>query len=144
MKTNFSWLTPSEAAKLLGCSTRYVQKSIKSGKLSATTESGKYYIDRSEFFRVFPDAHKDEQARNNSRNTNESERLKVEVDMLKQMNSQKDREIDFLRDQVQSISHEKIKMLDALTSTTRLLEHKKDKEEEKPRRWRGIFTAKKD
>ncbi len=144
MKTNISWLTPKQAGALAGFTARHIQKLISSGKLSATREDGKYYIDKSEFFRVFPGAHRDERGGSISTNTAEIDRLRFEIEMLKQLNSQKDKEVDFLREQVLSISHEKLKMLDTLASTTRLLEHKKDKEEEKPRRWRGIFTAKKD
>ncbi len=40
-----------QAAELIGCSTRQVQKLIKDGSLSATRgKSNKYLIDKSEFY----------------------------------------------------------------------------------------------
>ena len=52
-----SFMSTREAAKEAGYSPRQLQNYITSGKLSATMGSdGKYLIDRSEFYRVFPDA----------------------------------------------------------------------------------------
>lgn len=131
MRDNFAWLTPKQVGELIGYSARHVQNLIVNGKLSATKEDGKYYIEKSEVFRVFPKAHKKEIEGNTSQQLVEKERLQFENAMLKDTASQKDKEIEFLRNQIEFISNEKTKMLDALSSTTRLLEYKDDKEKEK-------------
>lgn len=124
MKDSFSWLTPKQAGELAGYSARHIQNLIVSGKLCATKEDGKYFIDKSEFFRVFPKAHKKEQEGNTAQQVAEKQQLEMENRMLKEMASQKEKEIEFLRNQVEFISHEKVKMLDAISSHTRLLEFK--------------------
>ena len=149
MKDDLSWLTPKQAAEILGFSARHIQNQITSGKLSATKEDGKYYIEKSEFFRVFPKAHKKEQEGNIAHQNAERERLAIENTMLKDASAQKEREIEFLRKQIDFISQEKTKMLDTIVSTTRLLEYKDDKNKEtkkyiKTKNWRDIFKIKKD
>ena len=60
-----SFMSTREAAKEAGYSPRQLQNYITSGKLSATRGSdGKYLIDRSEFYRVFPDAYKQKSQEN--------------------------------------------------------------------------------
>lgn len=123
MKDSIAWITPKQAALLAGYSTRHIQNYITKGKLSASREDGKYYIDKSEFFRVFPKAHKKEQEGNAAHNESEKMRLEFENEMLKDISSKKDKEIEFLRSQMQFVSHEKAKMLEAIVNQTRLLEH---------------------
>lgn len=153
MKDSFSWLTPKQAGELAGFTARHIQNLICQGKLSATKEDGKYYIERSEFFRLFPKAHKKEQEGNITQQLAEKERLEFENNLLKNAASQKDKEIEFLRNQISYISQEKIKMLDTIVNTTRLLEYKsteiKEKENEKiekksSKNWKGLFKLKKD
>lgn len=63
-------LSTREAAKIAGFSARHIQGLIKKGKLSATRdEGGDYLIDRSEFYRVFPDAHNKRSHTNNNDNS---------------------------------------------------------------------------
>ena len=56
--TESTRISVTECAKLLGITSRAVQKYIKEGKISAVkNEKGRYEIDKSEFYRVFPDAY---------------------------------------------------------------------------------------
>lgn len=146
MKDSYSWLTPKQAGELAGYSARHIQNLIVNGKLTATKEDGKYFIDRAEFFRVFPKAHRKEQEGNSAQREAEKQRLEFENDLLKEVAASKDKEIEFLRSQVIFVSHEKEKMLDALVGQTRLLEHKQKKEDinADKKDWKKIFRLKKD
>ncbi len=126
MKDTLTWLTPKQAANLAGYTARHIQNLITGGKLCATKEDGKYYIDKSEFFRVFPTAHKKEQEGNSAQKAAEREKLQFENELLKEMSHKKDQEIEFLRSQVEFVSQEKCKMLDTIVSHTRMLEYKQD------------------
>lgn len=147
MKDSSSWITPKKAAELVGYSTRHIQNYITSGKLCATKEDGKYFIEKSEFFRVFPKAHKKEQQGNIAEQIAEKTRLERENEMLRDMAQKKDQEIEFLRKQMEFQSHEKSKMLEAIVGHTRLLEHKTINVSEgdlpKTINWKGIFKIKK-
>jgi hypothetical protein len=146
MKDSFSWLTPKQAGELSDYSARHIQNMITSGKLNAHKEDGKYYIDKAEFFRVFPKAHKKELEGNSALVIAEKERLEMENQMLKEMTSKTTSEVEFLRSQIEFISNEKTKMMDVIVSNTRLLEHKKELMEEeesaKKRTWKNIFKRK--
>lgn len=144
MKDDFSWLTPKQAGALAGYTARHIQNLITTGKLSATKEDGKYYIEKSEFFRMFPKAHKKEQEGNAAQQIAEKERLEFENTLLKEAASKNDKEIEFLRNQIEFISTEKTKMLDTIVSTTKLLEYKDETAKEKKlsntvRNWKDIF-----
>ena len=130
MKGNFSWLTPKEAAQIIGCSTRHVQNLIVAGKLSASKEDGKYYIDKSEFYRVFPETHRKEEEVSVETKACEADRLNIENQFLKTMFDKKEKEVEFLRSQIENVSCEKSKMLEIIGSNARLLEHKQNKENE--------------
>lgn len=142
MKDNLSQLTPKQAASLAGYTPRHIQNLITSGKLSATKEDGKYYIDKAEFFRLFPDAHRKEKERNPSEQEAEKQRLEFENNLLKQVAAQKEAEIDFLRNQVEFVSIEKIKMLDAIVNQTKFLEHQPAKTIVKTSSWKNFFRLK--
>jgi hypothetical protein len=124
MKDSSSWLTPKQAATILGCTARHINNCIVKGKLSATREDGRYYIDKSEFYRVFPEAHKKEQERNPDNKRIEQEKIKIENEMLKQIAEIKDKEIEFLRKQLETFNMKESKLLDTIQSHTRLLEHR--------------------
>ncbi len=119
MKDNFSWLTPKQAADLSDYSARHIQNLIVDGKLSATREDGRYYIERSEFFRVFPAAKRKELSRNIALQESEHARLELENTILKDMASKKEREVEFLRHQIDTATNEKGKMLEAIVNQTR-------------------------
>jgi excisionase family DNA binding protein len=102
-----------QAAELIGCSTRHVQKQIKDGRLSATRDKGKkYLIDKSEFYRVYPDlmvrtaTNKEEVV---------SEQDDIQVKLLKEENA-------FLKDQLNAANNEKKQILSALDNAQRLIE----------------------
>lgn len=139
-----NWLTPSQCAKLLDCTTRTINNMITSGKLSATREDGRWYIDKSELFRVFPGAHKKELEGNPHFFKLEQERIKIENQMLKDALTSKDKEIEFLRDQIgaynKQIDTYSRQFLEAIQGNTKLLEYQSKKIEEKDKKtWIGIF-----
>lgn len=149
MKDSFSFLTPKQAGDLAGYTARHMLNIIKSGKLTATREDGNYYIDKSEFFRVFPDAHKKSQAGNERNQTEEQARIQAEIEnkFLREAMIDKEKQNDFLKQQLENFTAEKQFMLQAITSQARLLEHKEVKKEEEPasrpkkdgKSWKDVF-----
>lgn len=107
---------------------------ITTGKLSATREDGRYYIDKSELFRVHPEAHRKELESNPQFFKLEQERIKLENTMLKDAMSNKDKEIEFLRNQISIFNNKETKFLDTIQNHTRLLEHKTPENS-----WTSIF-----
>lgn len=148
MKDSVSWLTPKQAGELAGYSARHIQNLISKGKISARKEEGKYLIDKAEFFRVFPEAHKKEKAGNIAQKDIDNARMEKENEMLKEIASQKDKEIAFLRSQIESFTQEKSQMLEAITHHARLLEHKETSHKRvsssEKKSWLEIFKRKKD
>lgn len=133
------YLTAREAAELAGCSTRHVQVQIKLGKMSATrTETGSYLIEKSEFYRVFPDAFKPTAPRTDANEDEKNARtlLENEIKYLKQMLEEKEKNTEFLKDQMNRITT-------ALTSNARLLEDKTNKEHERQEQQREASETKK-
>tara|TARA_Y100000385_G_scaffold148844_1_gene154368 strand:- start:895 stop:1275 length:381 start_codon:yes stop_codon:yes gene_type:complete len=115
-----------QAAELIGCSTRHVQKLIKDGSLSATRgKSNKYLIDKSEFYRVYPDlmvrsvTNKPEIVR---------EQDDFQVKLLKEENA-------FLKEQLNAANNEKKQILSALENAQRLIEFTPKKR----KKFLGIF-----
>lgn len=126
MKEEVSYLTPKQAGDLAGYTARHMLNIIKSGKLSATREDGCYYIEKSEFFRVFPDAHRENQRRNDRNVTEDQARIEAEIEnrFLKESLADKERQNDYLKEQLENFTREKAQMLEAINSHSRLLEHK--------------------
>lgn len=102
--TESTRISVTECAKLLGITSRAVQKYIKEGKISAVkNEKGRYEIDKSEFYRVFPDAYISEQPKEKYANNNsdsatikdvEIKHLKEKIYLLKeQLADAKEREL---------------------------------------------------
>lgn len=139
MKDSVSWLKPSEAAALEGCSVRKIQNMITSGKLSATRDDGKYFIEKSEFFRVFPDAHRKYIAGNPAIKAEKSIRMEIENEYLKERVSKQEKENEFLKSQIESFTQEKKQMLEAITHHSRLLEDKRSKYKANKSSWWDIF-----
>lgn len=118
-----SLLSTREAAEIAGYSARHIQGMIKKGKLSATRdEGGNYLIDKSEFYRVFPDAHN---KRSGTNNGDESSRivLEKEVQHLKEMLAEKSKQNEFLHRQLEVATTEKSMLMETLSSNQKLLEH---------------------
>lgn len=120
----------SEAAKLSGFSLRHIQNMIKDGRLSASrTESGSYSIEKSEFFRVFPDAHLETRQRKQTQNSFDESRIvhETEIKYLKQINDLLKAQLDEAKSLIEKAEKEKTALFDALGSTQKLLEHSKKK-----------------
>ena len=121
------WLSCKEAAELLNCTDRNITTLITRGKLSAKKdENGKYFIQKAEFFRVYPEAMKREKERSDEKSGGKYsiKLLEERVRHLQEMIDEKKKHNDFLIQQLDNYTHEKSKMLDAINSHTRLLEYK--------------------
>lgn len=127
MTSEKTWLTCREAGVLLKYSQRHIINLIKKGKVSAQKdEDGKYFIEKSEFFRVYPDAMNVEALGTDEKSIG-SEAMKVmeeKIRHLQEMVDEKKKQNEFLAEQLGSFTQEKSKMLDAINSHARLLEFK--------------------
>lgn len=122
-----TWLTCREAASLLNYSQRHIVNLINKGKLSADKDDdGRYYIQKSEFFRVYPNAIRSELPRTEEKSSgnNSAKMLEEKVRHLQEMIEEKKKQNDFLLDQLSINTEEKSKMLDAINNHSRLLEFK--------------------
>jgi excisionase family DNA binding protein len=136
MSENNSSISTREAAEITGFSARHIQGMIKKGKLSASRDDGgNYIIDKSEFYRVFPDAHN---KRSQANNDNDSTRivLEMEVQHLKEMLAEKNKQNEFLHKQLETATTEKTMLLETLSSNQKLLEYTS---KGKRKRFLGIF-----
>jgi hypothetical protein len=147
MSEKDAWLTPKQAAELVGLSTRVIQKRCEKGDIPHQKEDGKYYIQKADFFRMYPEAHRREQHGNASQRDIDHARMSVENELLKQMLEQSKKEVDFLKGQANVSTEEKKQMLEAINHHARLLEHKEtskvDNASSHKRRWKDIFKRKK-
>lgn len=139
MSEESSSLSTRMAAEIAGCSARHIQSLIKKGKLSASRDDGgNYLIDKSEFYRVFPDAHtKRSQANNDSDGSRIV--LEIEVQHLKELLAEKSKQNEFLYKQLEAATTEKIILLETLSSNQKLLEHSNGKGKRKRKRFLGVF-----
>lgn len=151
-----TWLTCREAAILLNYSQRHILNLIKNGKLSADRDDdGKYYIDKSEFYRVYPHAMPIEIPVENDGNDSNSiensskQMLEIKIKHLEEMIDEKKKQNHFLTEQISNFTQEKLKMLDAINCHGRLLEFKetskKDCSHPTPSKysklgWKKLFT----
>lgn len=118
MNEQNSRIDVKQSAELAKCSTRHIQKIIKNGTLSAYRDKGnKYLIDKSEFYRVFPDLMPRTVA-------NTREHLREQEDnqvlFLKEQN-------EFLKEQLDHANGEKRSLLSALENAQRMIEFKPQK-----------------
>lgn len=121
-----SLLSTREAADIAGFSARHIQNLIKKGKLSATRDdAGNYLIEKSEFYRVFPDAHTKRTATNNDDNTSRTI-LEIEIQHLKEMLIEKNKQNEFLKSQLETASAERTMLIETINSQ-KLIEHSKRK-----------------
>ena len=146
MSNSPSNLTASQAARLANCTSRHINNLITRGDLSAKKFDNKYLIEKSEFFRVFPEAHKKEQEDSDVSLKVIINRLESENALLKDISSKKDKEIEFLRNQIEVSNKEKQQLLESINSHTRLLEHKESGSSldsyRKRKSWTSIFKNK--
>jgi len=121
-----SRIDAKQAAKLIDSSARHIQQLIKRGTLSASRGKGnKYLIDKSEFYRVFPDLIPRTAA---STREHVREQENNQLLFLKEQN-------EFLKEQLEHASTEKRSLLNALESAQRMIEFKPQKR----RRLFGVF-----
>lgn len=122
-----TWLTCKEAAILLNFTQRHILNLINKGKISAERdETGKYFIQKAEFFRVFPEALQVEPDGKDAKSLEKdtTKVLEEKIRHLQEMVDEKKKQNDFLTQQLNHFTEEKSKMLDAIASHTRLLEFK--------------------
>jgi len=130
MQGGKTWLSCKEAASIIGYTQRHIINLIKNGKLSASRdESGQYFIDKSEFFRVYPQDIKVEKPGTSEKSFEEIPRklLEERIKHLEEMIVEKNKIIEILTEQLRNFTQEKSQMLEAITSHTRLLEHQGNK-----------------
>ena len=108
------------------------------GKLSAVrVNGGNYLIDKSEFFRVFPDANTQRKVANTSEQSSRTV-LEVEVKYLKEMLAEKTKQNEFLYKQLEVANTEKSALIETISSNQKLLEHTGQKEKKEV--FRGYFS----
>ena len=127
-------LNTRQASEESGMSARHIQRMITTGKLSATrSNGGVYLIDKSEFYRVFPEAHNRDSGRQKANNVGDNARqaLENEVRHLQAMLTEKDKQNDllnkqneFMQKQLETATVEKTMLLETLSSNQKLLEHR--------------------
>jgi|GEM_PF-1261747 len=126
MANEKSWIGCKEIAQLLNCTQRNVINLIRKGTISAKKDdNGKYFVQKSEFFRVFPECMEVEvvgSEKKPPRKENVS-LLETKIQHLQEMMEEKSKQNQFLMDQLEVFTQEKSKMLDAITSHTKLLEY---------------------
>lgn len=124
-------ISTREAALEIGVSSRQIQKLIKSGKLSAErNESGNYLIDKSEFYRVFPEAFNVRTNANSSEYNTRTVR-DHEIKHLEAMLTEKTQQNEFLQKQLEYATLEKTRLLDAISNQQKLIEHQSGKKARK-------------
>lgn len=144
---NDSFLSTREAAEISGFSSRHIQNLITRGNMSATrSHDGRYLIDKSEFYRVFPDAHEQRMMPHDNEiieKYSENVLLESENKFLKEMLAEKDRRItekdaqnEFLHKQLEMAAIEKTMLLETIGSNQKMIEHTSNV---KKRRFLGLF-----
>ena len=124
-----SRISTKEAAKEAGVTPRTLQNYITSGKLSATRDSnGNYQIDKAEFYRVFPDSHKEK--RQEKIEGKSQEFLEAENKHLKEM-------VNFLNKRLESSEAKETVLLETLNNNLKLLDHQETKRKRK--KFLGLF-----
>lgn len=137
MSEESSSLSTRMAAEIAGCSARHIQSLVKKGRLSASRDDGgNYLIDKSEFYRVFPDAHTKRMVTNADEQGSRTA-LEVEVKYLKEMLTEKTKQNEFLHKQLEAANTEKTALIETLTSNQKLLEHTSQKKKRK--KFLGVF-----
>jgi predicted site-specific integrase-resolvase len=138
MNVNTSQLMAREAAEQSGKSHRQIQRLIKNGTLSATRDkSGNYLIEKSEFYRVFPEAFNIRRDATSVVNTSQDCRDN-KINLLEAMLSEKTRhneflqkQLEFIGSQLESSTLEKTRLLDTIGNQQRLIEHQSGKKKRK-------------
>lgn len=145
MDNNMTHLTTREASEKSGKSHQQIQRLIRGGKLSAIRdERGNYLIERSEFYRVFPDAfveHHDALFNANlmrHRCINDVTHLEAMLaekiqqnEFLKKQLELSSKQLEFAHTQLESATLEKTRLLDTIGNQQKLIEHQSSKKARK-------------
>jgi len=124
---NKTYLTCKDIAKLLNITHRHVLNVLSKKNISTERdESGKHIVQKSEFFRVFPELmHKSEHGTEEKSDGNQAMKLMEEkIRHLQEMLDEKKKQNEFLMGQININDDKQSKMLDAINSHSRLLEFK--------------------
>ncbi|MBA2709200.1 MAG: excisionase family DNA-binding protein [Tatlockia sp.] len=131
MSEESSLISTREAAEISGFSARHIQGMIKKGKLSATrSEGGNYLIAKAEFYRLFPDAYTKRSLTNDDKDSTRTV-LEMEIQHLKEMLAEKNKQNEFLHKQLETATVEKTMLIETLSSNQKLLGH----DSKKKRKW---------
>lgn len=124
---NKTYLTCKDIAKLLNVTHRHVLNVLAKKNISTEKdESGKHIVQKSEFFRVFPNLMNKEMSGTGEKSDG-SIAMKVmeeKIRHLQEMLDEKKKQNDFLMEQICINDDKQSKMLDAINSHSRLLEFK--------------------
>jgi len=122
-------LTLNQAAKECGRAKSTLSKAIKSGKLSAERgDKGAFLIDTAELYRVFP------------RSSNGDQRLPIENPLNEQGNRDLEREVETLREQINTVNLERERERTQLSETISDLRSRLDRESEERRALTAMIT----
>ena len=123
MDNNMTHLTTREASEQSGKSHQQIQRLIRGGKLSAKRdESDNYLIEKSEFYRVFPDAFMERHDASFDTNLMRH-RCINDVTHLEAMLAEKIQQNEFLKKQLESATLEKTRLLDTIGNQQKLIEY---------------------
>lgn len=124
---NKTFLTCKDIARLLDITHRHALNVLTKKNISTEKdESGKHIVQKSEFFRVFPELmNKFEHGTERKSDGNQAVKLMEEkVRHLQEMLDEKKKQNEFLMGQISINDDKQSKMLDAINSHSRLLEFK--------------------
>jgi hypothetical protein len=145
MDNDMTHLTTREAATQSGKSHQQIQRLIRGGKLSAKRNgSGNYQIEKSEFYRVFPDAFSERHDASfytnmiHYRRINDVTHLEAIIaekiqqnEFLKEQLELSTKQIEFAHKQLESATLEKNRLLDTISNQQKLIEHQSGKKARK-------------
>ena len=128
-------LSIKAACEMAGISRPTIYKYINNGTLSAIKDGKNTFIEASELLRVFPNAQLDnkESTVNNLHSLTTGNQHKDEIiDMLKKQFEDKQKDNDFLKEQLTSANHN-------FTQLNKLLENKQEQKKTPRKKFLGIF-----
>jgi excisionase family DNA binding protein len=152
MKNSNSWITPREAAEITGFSNRHILNLIERGELSCTMYGKRYRIDKSELFRVFPEAHNKVQEKMYANKNAQTIKIETENEYLMKMIeekdkiiAQKDKEIEFLRNQIENCNNDRKDLIEKIPNQTKLIQNSKSDATlvSTTKSWTDVFRRKK-
>lgn len=131
-------LTSKECADILGVSAKTIQRRIQKGILSGyKDDNGIYMVEKSEFYRVYPDAHQRHGVRHDFKDVEALSKLKEE--MLEERINALERERNALKEQLDLANKREATLLESVKNNSTLLLENSKKENKKRRRFLGIF-----